>query len=381
MQLLRASRIAVVLLAAGAASLGAQTLTTPPSGANQHSIVTQYMGMVSVTIDYHSPDVHSPTGDDRTGKIWGQLVPWGIAPNPFYPGFGTAETMPWRAGSNESTTITFSHDVEVEGQPLEAGTYALFMIPGELEWTVVVNRNAKAWGSFFYEPDLDVLQVAVTPEPSETKVEWLTYDFDDRQPDSTRAVLAWEKLRVPFRISVPDIDALYHQAMAEELTGAAGFFFQNLITASQWASQHEPYYDDAVRWADAAIATVSNFQTLSNKFQVLQTIGRQEEAMQVLAQAMDDPTANAVAIHMAGRTLQLQGKMEDARTVFRKNFERNPGQWPVDFGMARVYADEGDFEKALEHARIALERAPNDAQRQNVQTQIDRLEKGENINP
>ncbi|TNF74028.1 MAG: DUF2911 domain-containing protein, partial [Acidobacteria bacterium] len=117
--------LALLLLVAGTGVLFAQALTTPPGGANQRAVVTQYMGMVSVTIDYNSPDVTSPTGDDRTGKIWGELVPWGIAPNPFYPQFGTAENMPWRAGANQNTTITFSHDVEIEGQPLAAGTYAL----------------------------------------------------------------------------------------------------------------------------------------------------------------------------------------------------------------------------------------------------------------
>ena len=122
---------ALLALVACAATLSAQALTTPPPGANQRAVVTQYMGMVSVTIDYNAPDVTSPAGDDRTGKIWGELVPWGIAPNPFYPGFGTAEEMPWRAGSNENTTITFSHDVEIEGEPLAAGKYALFMAPGE----------------------------------------------------------------------------------------------------------------------------------------------------------------------------------------------------------------------------------------------------------
>ena len=86
--------LVLMVLAMTTGALGAQTLTTPPGGANQRSIITQYMGMVSVTIEYNSPDVTSPAGVDRTGRIWGELVPWGIAPNPFYPQFGTAETMP-----------------------------------------------------------------------------------------------------------------------------------------------------------------------------------------------------------------------------------------------------------------------------------------------
>jgi hypothetical protein len=370
-----------LLLVAVTGTLAAQTLTTPPGGANQRSTVTQYMGMVSVSIDYNSPDVTSPTGDDRTGKIWGQLVPWGIAPNPFYPNFGTAEEMPWRAGANQNSTITFSHDVEIEGKPIAAGTYALFMAPGETDWTIIFNRNNSAWGSFFYEPSLDALQVQVTPEKTEFFREWLTYEFDDRQLDTTLAVLHWENLRVPFRASVPDINQLYHDTMAAELTGVPGFSFQNWVAASQWAAGQDAYHDDAVKWADAAIAANASFTTLSNRAQVLKQIGRSDEAMEAYEQAMEHPTATVVAVHMAARGLQGQGDMETANMIFRKNYEKNPGEWPVDFGMARLYSQEGNFEKALEHAQIALERAPEGPQKQNLETQIARLEKGENINP
>jgi hypothetical protein len=373
--------LALLLVAATGGTLMAQALTAPPGGGNQRAVVTQYMGLVSVTIDYNAPDVTSPQGQDRTGQIWGQLVPWGIAPNPFYPQFGTAETMPWRAGSNQATKITFSHDVEVEGTAVPAGTYALFMAPGEEEWTVILNENSDAWGSFFYDPALDVARVEVKPEKTDFFREWLTFEFDDRQLDTTQAVLHWEHVRVPFRISVPDIDALYHQAMSRELTGAVGFSFQNWMQASQWAAQREPYHDDALTWADAAVTANTSFQTLSNKAGVLNQIGRGEEAVAALEEAMKHPTATPVGIHMMARGLQAQGQLETANVIFRKNYEMNPGEWPVDFGMARVYAQEGDFEKALEHARIALTRAPAGPQKQNLEAQIERLEKGENINP
>ena len=375
------SILVLVLLVAGAAAADAQQLTAPPGGGNQRAVVTQYMGMVSVTIDYNSPDVTSPAGQDRTGQIWGQLVPWGIAPNPFYPGFGTAETMPWRAGANQNTTITFSHDVAVEGEPLAAGTYGLHMAPGEEEWTVIFNENSSAWGSFFYDPDLDALRVTVEPETTDHFREWLTFEFDDRQLDSTRAVLHWENLKVPFRISVPNQSELYYQAMSEELTGPVGFNFQNFIQASQWAAQNETYHDAALQWADAAIAANTTFATLSNKAGVLAAMGRGEEALEAIDTAIEHPTATPIAIHMLARGLQAQGQMENANLIFQKNFEKNPGQWPVDFGMARYYSQMGDFDKALEHARIALERAPAGAQRQNLETQIARLEQGENINP
>ena len=312
--------LAAALLLAGVSHVQAQGLTTPPGAGNQRSVVTQYLGMVSVTIDYNAPDVTSPAGVDRTGQIWGQLVPWGIAPNPFYPGFGTAENMPWRVGSNENTTITFSHDVEIEGEPLAAGTYGLFMAPGETEWTIIFNENSSAWGSFFYDPDLDALQVTVKPEETDFFREWLTFEFDDRQLDTTLAVMHWENLRVPFRVSVPNISELYYETMKAEFTGAAGFNFQNYVQASQWAAQQDAYHEDAVAWADAAIAANTTFGTISNKAQVLSLIGRDEEAMETLDQAMEQPTATPIAIHMVARGLQAQGQMEQANMIFRKNY-------------------------------------------------------------
>jgi tetratricopeptide (TPR) repeat protein len=231
------------------------------------------------------------------------------------------------------------------------------------------------------DPSLDALKVQVKAEKTDYFREWLTYEFDDRQLDTARAVLHWENLRVPFRVSVPNLPELYHDTMAMELTGAAGFNFQNWIQASQWAAGQDAYHEDAVRWADAAVTANTSFQTISNKAQVLNQIGQSEEAMATLDEAIAHPTATVVGIHMAARGLQAQGQMETANVIFRKNYELNPGEWPVDFGMARVYSQEGNFEKALEHARIAKGRAPAGPQMQNLEAQIARLEQGENINP
>src|SRR5215210_6506494 len=93
----------------------AQGISTPTSGDNQKSSVSQNIGLVKVTIDYSSPDVHAPNGDDRRGKIWGTLVPYGLT----NLGFGTCTECPWRAGANENTVFTVSNDVKVNGQPLK----------------------------------------------------------------------------------------------------------------------------------------------------------------------------------------------------------------------------------------------------------------------
>lgn len=111
-----------------------QALTLPPSGDNQKSSVTQNIGsLVKVSVNYSSPDVTGPDGSDRTGKIWGTSVAhYGMVDQ----GFGLGIPAPWRAGANESTTIYFSHDVLVEGKPLAAGKYGLFLMLAETgPWT------------------------------------------------------------------------------------------------------------------------------------------------------------------------------------------------------------------------------------------------------
>ena len=175
--------------------LFSQSITLPPSGDNQKCIVTQFIGPVSVTITYNSPDVTGPDGAPRTGKIWGGLVPWGMADN----SFGTAEKIPWRGGANENTMISFSHDVQVEGSDLPAGTYGLHFIPQPDEWTIIFSHNSSSWGSYFYNPDEDALRVTVLPHKG-PYTEWLTYEFSERKPDHTVAQLRWEEMVVPFKI-------------------------------------------------------------------------------------------------------------------------------------------------------------------------------------
>ncbi len=116
-------------------SLGtAQYIAQPPSGGNQKASVSQWMGIVKAKIVYNSPDVTGPGGEDRSGKIWGELVPWGM----LNLGFGPAEESPWRAGANENTVFHVSHDVLIEGESLPAGKYGFHLIPQEDgPWTII----------------------------------------------------------------------------------------------------------------------------------------------------------------------------------------------------------------------------------------------------
>jgi hypothetical protein len=350
--------IAAVLYLLVAVNVSAQVVTLPPSGGNQKSSVIQHIGLVEVRIDYSSPDVHGPDGADRTGKIWGGLVPWGMQ----NLGFGTAKESPWRAGANENTVFTVSHDVMVEGKNLAAGSYGLHMAPQQNEWTIIFSNNSTSWGSFFYDPAEDALRVTVKPEKAEYR-EWLTYDFVDRQGDRATVALEWENLRVPIKITVPDAVELYVANLREELRGSKGFGWQGFNQAANYLLQNDVHLDLALEWADAAISRPfvgqENFNTLQTKALVLTKMGRKSEADPVIAKLL--ATGNQNQINNLGYGFLNQLKDTDrALEIFTKNVAANPKSWNAHDSLAEGYAVKGDKAKAREHYQHALSMAPPD---------------------
>jgi hypothetical protein len=374
------SRTLLPFAAAGALFAQYPGLTLPPSGDNQKATVTQYVGPVQVTIDYSSPAVHhSPDGKDRRGQIWGKLVPYGLTTTTF----GNGKPMPWRAGANENTVFTVSDDVTVEGQLLPKGRYGLFMIPGEDTWTVIFSKDSGAWGSFFYEASHDALRVTVKPHKNDYR-EWLTYDFTVRRPEEATVELQWEELAVPWNIKVPNVSDIYISHLREELTTVPGFSYLGYQAAAQYCLQAGKSLDLALQWADAAISLPfigeRNFGTLSLKAQILTKLGREAEAKPVMEAALREPTATPLNIHVYGRQLLAEKRIDDAMRIFQYNAERNGDAWPVHVGLARGYAAKGDNKQALEHAKKALEQAPDDLNRKSLQAMIEALSKGDSIN-
>ena len=369
--------VAVLLLAAGGTAY-AQTVTLPPSGDNQRSEVTQQIGLVKVSIEYSSPDVHAPNGEDRRGKIWGTLVPYGI----YDLGFNNRKG-PWRAGANENTVLTVSHPVKIEGKPLPAGRYGVHMIAGPTDWTLILSKTSTAWGSFTYEEAEDALRVTVKPEKAPYR-EWLSYDFTDRKPDRATVALAWEELRIPFTITVDDMPGLYIENLRHELRGNAGFNWQNWSTAAQYCLQVNKNLDEALKWADYSISTPgvgqANFTTYSTKAQILEKLSRTAEADQVMATALALPATQPVEIHQYGRRLLTQNRAKDAMAVFQKNADRFKDEWPVHVGLARGYSAMGDYKTALEHAEIALGQAPDPVNKKSLEDGIAKLKNGQDWN-
>ncbi len=373
--------VGVLGCAAGRIACGQELseLSLPPggNGVSQRAEVSQWIGLAKVTIGYHSPNVHG-RGTDRTGHIWGEMIPNGL----YDEGFGPTEGAPWRAGANESTTITFSHDVRVAGKPVKAGTYALFLeLAASGPWSWILS-DKPGWGSYQYDPKDEVARVEAAPQEA-PYTEFLTYGFDERHADSAVAFLQWEKKRVPLKIEVPDANELYFAQMRRELLGWPGFNYQNWQTAAQFCADNKIHLDEALVWADRAIREpfrgaamgVEDFSTLQTKAAVLEAMGRDSEAESLMAGALRLPGTHPFLIYQYGSRRLAAGKNAAALEVFRLNAKRHPEEkfWTV-LGLARGYTAAGDRKNAIANWELALANVPP-SQKGNIPRMKQALEK------
>jgi tetratricopeptide (TPR) repeat protein len=365
-------RFALMLTGILASVAAWSQMSLPPSGNNQKSEVTQYLGLVKATITYYSPDVAGR-------EIWGKLVPYGMTNlNNFRS--TEANPSPWRAGANDNTVITLSHDVEVEGKPLKAGTYGVHIIPGNDNAVVIFSNNSSSWGSFFYTPTEDALRVTVKPVPCEFN-EWLTYEFTDRLQNSATARLKWEKIAIPFKITVPNGDDLYVKKIREEMTSNKGFNWLNVVAASNFLAGKKLNLDEALGWDQSLIdRNVKYFPIYNAKANVLTAQGKQAEADATMKEAIALPDATPGQIANYGRQLITQKKPKDAMVVYEGNLKRYPGNATALIGMARGWSANGDNKKALKFAQDALKAETNPQSKTQIEDLVKKLEKGEAIN-
>jgi hypothetical protein len=342
--------IAVVLLISPLI-LAAQ-LPLPPNSDIQKSEVSQYMGLVKVTVKYSSPSV-------RGRKIWDNIVSYGLTN--FNAGKSSSQNpSPWRAGANENTTIAFSHDVQVEGQALNAGTYGLHMIPGAGSWVVIFSRNSSSWGSFYYDPEEDALRVTVKPVKSEF-TEWLEYHFTERLQNSSTIELRWENVGVPVRLAVPNGDQLYVEELRKQFQGNMGpqgsqfAVWQTWVEAANFCASRKIALDEAQGWLDTYINRGRRYFTLFEaKANLLTAMGKDQEATALMKQAVQLPDATMRQLNTYGNTLLSLRRTNDAIEVFTISNNRYSNDAGSIIGLYRCYTAMGDKEKAAKYGKEAI---------------------------
>src|SRR5215471_327213 len=322
---------------------------------SQAAEVKQRIALTDITINYHRPLVNGR-------KIWGGLVPYGKV---------------WRAGANENTTIQFSDPVSVEGKPLDKGTYGLHMIPNPDSWTVIFSKTNTGWGSYSYDQKEDALRVDVKPKPLAEQKEALEFDFEDLKPTSTAVTLKWEKLGVPFTVSINDADQTLQNIRAQ-LKGRGQFAWQAPDQAAQFCLTRKIDLDEALRWADLSIQNEERFENLSTKADILKALNRPDEAKKAWNQALEKATGPQ--LYTYGRQLQNQKKGAEAMEIFKDVAKRFPNGVYGDLAQARIKSAAGDFSAALSDAKQAQAAAPNEGQKQAIQGLIDRLQAKQDIN-
>ncbi|HYN14268.1 MAG TPA: DUF2911 domain-containing protein [Terriglobales bacterium] len=341
-----------VLLVAGFCA--AQSLVLEMPRPSQHAVVSQRLGITDITITYHRPLVNNR-------KVWGTLVPYGAV---------------WRAGANENTIIAFSDPVMIEGKPLERGTYGLHMIPVENEWTIIFSKNYTSWGAFTYDQKEDALRVTVKPQTSDFH-DALSYDFDQLKPDAAVVTLRWEKIAVPFKVSV-DVPHITQQSLEKQLRSLSQYTWVSWDEAANYLLDNKLDPQQALKYADTSIQNEERFENLITKSRSLERLDKKDEALAFRNKAFEKGTP--LQVHLYARQLQNDKRQDEAFAIFRSNAQKNPSAWVVHTGLARVYCGGGDFDNAVKEMKLAVDGAPDKQQKTYLEGLVRRLEAKEDIN-
>ena len=349
-------------------------LDLPASGNNPRATISEEVGITSITIKYSRPDVNK-----REGKVYGDgnLVTYGFTTQSFITNKNTA---PWRAGANENTTITFEHDVKIEGKPLKAGTYGLFMAMGADNVTIIFSTQSDAWGSFYYDEKYDALRVNVKPVLLDKSVEYLKYEFIEHKEKYCVIAMQWEKLSVPFKVDV-DVDNIVLARLREELTSRKGFTPALVLSATQFCFNKNINLEEALVWSKKAIDGIGGqktYITLRNLATAYEKLNRTPEADSTMSEALLIATANQYTAY--SRILITQKRADKALEVLKAAQKRYGDIFAVNSGLVNTYSAKGDLKNAIKYAEKAMAQSPNDGATKLLETQITKLKEGKDIN-
>ena len=146
--------------------------------------VEQQFSVTKISIEYGRPAV-------KGRKVFGELVPFGQV---------------WRAGANEATKITFGQEVLFGGQKVKKGTYALYVVPQEKEWKIILNRGVNNWGAYTYDAKDDVATTTVPVKMMNEKMERFTINFEDITDEKLNLVFEWDKTRADIPVEILNVE-------------------------------------------------------------------------------------------------------------------------------------------------------------------------------
>jgi hypothetical protein len=227
--------------------------------------VTQDVGLTKIEVAYSRPGV-------KGRKIFGGTEAFGRV---------------WRTGANTATKITFSTPVKFGGAAVPAGSYALYTIPGESEWTIILNKVTGQWGAYQYDAKNDLVRVTAKPTALTQLVETFTIDINDIRDQSATLNLVWEKTRVPVKIEVDVASTLMPQIEAFMAAGGK-------VSPGQYYNAAVFYYENggdlqkARSWIEAAVNSPKPaFYMMHWKARILARLGDVAGARAAAAKSKD----------------------------------------------------------------------------------------------
>jgi tetratricopeptide (TPR) repeat protein len=376
---------AAILLAG--ISFGQRGVTIPQT-ASPLAKTEQSVGLSTIQIEYSRPSVMSRRGDDRTGKIWGELVPYELSAAS--PGFGSGNDFPWRAGANKNTVITLSHDAMIEEKAIPAGTYGFHIIPHEdSSATLVFSSNYSSWGSYYYDKAEDVLRVDVQLEATDFNKR-LTFDFIDLSESSATVCLDWEYMRFPFRVSFESAEIIYTN-ISNQLRDQLGFGWEPPFQAAEFCIARDIHLDQAEKWLDRSLASEENFDNTYAKSQLLAKQGKDAEAKELKDKALAMPSATANDYYTVGSTILAKYRSAEdeaakkkhageALAFFQTANKKFDEELLLNYGLAQSYSATGDYKKAIASAKKSKELTESERTKTFLDGLITKLEAGEDIN-
>lgn len=216
---------AMMVLALSAVSLHANSQKIDMPAPSPLQTLTQKFGLGEITLEYSRPSV-------KGRKIFGDIVPFGKI---------------WRTGANATTKITFTDDVQVEGNAVKAGTYGVYSVPNKDGWEIMLYSDLALNGNVAeYKTENEVLRVKVKSTNIPFKIETMMFSFDDVTSNSVNLALLWENTVVTLKITT-EIDSKVMKSIDESMKSdkpdyfrAAGYYFDNgkdLKQALTWATK------------------------------------------------------------------------------------------------------------------------------------------------
>ena len=241
----------------------AQRLNTPT--LSPISKISQEVGLTELNLSYSRPSA-------KERKIFGDLVPFGEV---------------WRTGANASTKITLTEKASIGGNPIDAGTYALYTIPGEKIWTIIIHSNTKlrsiAGGA--YKPENDLFRFEVVPQHIEPLVETFTIQFSNITASSCDLQLLWANTFVNIPVKV-EVDQKIEDQMTEYLKDPENIPHRTYFEAAQYYLHNDKDLPKALTWIDNALEkSAKNFRYGLLKAKIQDKSGDRESAINTINQA------------------------------------------------------------------------------------------------